>query len=172
MRKRLLLVTSSELTREVLVHALRDHRYEVVVVDDTWEAVGACAGRKMDLILVDLDWPGDSDWSGWELIKGAKVAEPSLPILLITGHRELATAARAAGVCGLAEKPVDVAALVKAVDGLVEERGNAENGSHVCRAGHFEHISAEGDAQRAAIPDRFQRAVWASEPYEHWGLSE
>ena len=64
MTKRVLLVTNSVLTREILAGPLEDRGWEVVIAKDTWEAVGECGGRAVDLLLMDLDWPGDSGWSG------------------------------------------------------------------------------------------------------------
>jgi CheY-like chemotaxis protein len=84
--KRVLLVCNSVLTREVLVGPLTDRGYEVLSVEDTWEAVGVCGRHEVDLLVIELDWPGDDGWTGWELINGALEAEPRLPVVLLTGR--------------------------------------------------------------------------------------
>jgi DNA-binding NtrC family response regulator len=172
MMKKVLVVSNSMLTREVLLGPLTERGFEVLSAEDTWEAISLFGRQEVDLLVVDLDWPEDDGWSGWELIKGARGAEPPLPILLLTGRGELAEAARAVGVCGMAEKPVDVAALVKVAERLVMERGAQAGRPAVPRAGRFEHIPADGKALRAAILERFQRSLGAIEHYEHWGLNE
>jgi CheY-like chemotaxis protein len=170
--KRILLVTNSALTREVMIGPLEDRGWEVTMDESTCEAVGASRGQAVDLVLIDLDWPGDSGWSGWELIKGARATEPSVPVVLITGRGELAEAARAAGASGLAEKPVDVAGLLEVVARLAQERGKAGNREPAAQDFHFEHIPADGAALRSAILARFQRPFLASNHYDHWGLNE
>jgi CheY-like chemotaxis protein len=172
MMNKVLVVSNSVLTREVVAGPLTDRGYEVLSAQDTWEAISLCGRQEVDLLVVDLDWPEDDGWSGWEMIKGALGAEPPLPVLLLTGRGELAEAARAVGVCGMAEKPVDVAALVKVAERLVLERCAQAGGTAVARAGRFEHIPADEEALRAAILERFQRSFGAIEHCEHWGLNE
>ena len=172
MSKRVLLLTNSVLTREVLVGPLGEHGYEVLLAEDPWEAIGACRGKGVDLLLVDLDWSEDGGWNGWELIRGALGARPSLPVVLITGRLDLVGAARAAGVSALAEKPVDVSTLVEVAGGLVEEQLGPGGRSNVPRVRQFERIPADGEALRAAIEERCQRPFLASQPYRHWGLNE
>lgn len=171
MKRTVLVVTNSALTREVLVEPLEDHGCEVLVAEDTWEAVGMCAGHGVDVVVMDLDWPGDESWDGWEMIKGTLGAKRRLPIVIITGRLDLKEAARAAGARGLAGKPLDVGALVELVEDLLSERIEiGANGPPQVR--DFKHVPANGNALRVAIMDRVRRPFVTAEHNRHWGLNE
>lgn len=101
MRRPVLLVTNSLLTREALVEPLEDWGHDVLVADDAREAVGLCRGRAVQAVLMDLDSPPDSAWEGWQVIRGALRAKPWLPIVIITGRLDLGGGGKSGGRPGL-----------------------------------------------------------------------
>jgi DNA-binding NtrC family response regulator len=172
MKKTVLLVTNSVLTREVLTEAFDAQGYDVLLTEDTWDAVGCCGESEVDVLLMDLDWPGDRAWEGWELIEGALGVKPGLPIIIITGRADLIEAARLAGARGLAGKPVDVGALVELVEELVSERA-AQGANRIFPHDHdFRLVAADGEAFRAALEERFHRPFLTVGFGRHWGLNE
>lgn len=166
MKKTVLLVTNSVLTREVLVGPLGEHGYAVVVKDGIREATGVCGGKRPDLLLVDLDWPHDAGWMGWGLIRGAFKAVPPLPVVIITGRADVAEAAGGDGVRGLAEKPLDVGSLLALVEKLLKGAADSGGGLDGRRVGCFDRVPASekaleetmvGHLQRSFLPDRVSR---------------
>jgi len=160
------------LTREALVGPLKEHGHEVLVADDSWEAIGFCGATTVDLVLIDLDWSGDDGLSGWEFIKGALAARPLLPIIIITRHTDLLDAAHEAGASGFAAKPVDVRTLLEVAGELLDGQSDPGDNGHVPRARHFEQIPAVGQTLRTAMRDRFQKPFVPDESCRHWGLNE
>jgi PAS domain S-box-containing protein len=88
---RLLLVEDQAIVREHMEAQLRDLGHEVVAVPDAAAALAALrANPEIGLLLTDLVLPGGA--SGRELAAAARRLRPGLPVLLASGHGEVAAA--------------------------------------------------------------------------------
>jgi DNA-binding NarL/FixJ family response regulator len=90
----ILIVDDHPMTRAGLVHLI-NHQAEMVVdgeAEDAAQALDLLAGKRPDLILIDITLPGKS---GLELIKDVKAMHPDLPMLVLSMHDESLYADRA-----------------------------------------------------------------------------
>jgi signal transduction histidine kinase len=121
---RILVVDDEAAVREVLVDVLAGQGHEVVVCADGASALAHADDPAFDLALVDLSMP---DLSGWEVAKGLLVAQPELPIALVTGWGDQIDVeeARTRGIDYVIAKPFDIDDVTRLVAGvLVREPGD------------------------------------------------
>jgi CheY-like chemotaxis protein len=84
----------------------------IVTACNAREALAIARRDPPDLIVTDLEMPGGD---GAELIAGARIELPGVPILLVSASPGLDTVAAALGVEGSLRKPWEVAALCREV---------------------------------------------------------
>jgi EAL domain-containing protein (putative c-di-GMP-specific phosphodiesterase class I) len=107
---RLLLAEDDELLRRVFARAFRADGFEVDVADDGEAALALVRGKRFDAILTDIAMPR---LSGIELLRAVREHDSDVPIVLMTGGPELATALQAIehGAFRYLVKPVDLVEL-------------------------------------------------------------
>ena len=81
-RPRILLADDVESVRDVVSRALREAGYDVTMVEDGWKAWREAQNRPFDLVITDQVMP---HMSGTDLIHRLRQANPSLPIIMISG---------------------------------------------------------------------------------------
>ncbi|SDG89367.1 sigma-54-dependent transcriptional regulator [Alloyangia pacifica] len=123
-----------------LIHVVEDDRDHRVALCDLIEAAGyraeafadggaaMAAESRPDLILTDLRMPG---MDGQQLLEAARDRDPDCPVVLISGHGELAQAVQAmrAGAEDFLEKPYDGMHLMTVIErGLRSRATRAEIG--------------------------------------------
>src|SRR5437763_2909350 len=89
---RLLLAEDDELLRRVFARAFRADGYEVDVAADGEAALALLKDKRFDAILTDIAMPR---LSGIELLRAVREHDSDVPIVLMTGGPELATALQA-----------------------------------------------------------------------------
>jgi CheY-like chemotaxis protein len=118
-RKRLLIVEDSELSRDLLVQIFED-AYDLAVVVDGEEAVRVAIATRPDLILMDIGLPGMSGLDAVRSIRKhgglADAAIVAVSSSVMPGDREEALAA---GCDAFVSKPIDDVQLVGLVDELL-----------------------------------------------------
>jgi two-component system cell cycle response regulator DivK len=119
-RKRLLIVEDSELSRDLLVQIFEDS-FEIEVASDGKTAVEMALTRMPDLILMDIGLPG---LGGLDAVRAIRARPSDVPIVAVSSHvmpgdREQALAA---GCDDFVAKPVDDVLLMGVVTSLLEER--------------------------------------------------
>ncbi|MHB0875173.1 MAG: HDOD domain-containing protein [Anaerolineae bacterium] len=80
-----LVVDDEPQIREVLLRMLRLDGHTPTAANTAHEGIQAFGKQSFDLVLTDLGLP---DMPGWEVIRAVKAANPSLPVVLITGWTE------------------------------------------------------------------------------------
>jgi DNA-binding response OmpR family regulator len=118
MKKKILVVDDDPQIRESLRKVLRAEGYEVVLAADGQEAIDKFDPEHIDLLLLDLNLPGNS---GWDIFGTLTSLNPFLPIIIITGRQNQHELAAGAGVGALMEKPLDVPLLLKTITELLAE---------------------------------------------------
>ena len=103
----LLLVEDKPELRGMLRKALERTGYEVDEAPDGSAAVAKVRARRYLLVLTDLKLPG---CSGLDVLRESKIADPSIPVILITafGSVEEAVSAMKQGAFDFIQKPVDL----------------------------------------------------------------
>jgi two-component system, cell cycle response regulator CpdR len=96
-----LLVDDEVDSRESMAHLLGSRGFDVLVAQSGHEAMRLLAQIRADVLLVDIVMP---DLNGIELAKQAKLVQPDLKVMFITGY--LSRAAEAEGFGKLLFKPV------------------------------------------------------------------
>jgi DNA-binding NtrC family response regulator len=90
---------------------------EVTCCETVARAVEVLADRPFDLVMTDL---GLTDEGGLALLERLAETRPEVPVLVVTGHGDAASAARALGAKGVLVKPVDLDELTQAMDAILE----------------------------------------------------
>src|SRR5436305_457740 len=109
-----ILVVDDELDiRELVAGVLEDEGYETRVAADSDAALEAIAVRRPSLVLLDV-WLQGSRLDGLQLLDEIKRRDPSIPVLVISGHGNLDTAVAAIrrGASDFIEKPFEAERLL------------------------------------------------------------
>src|SRR3989441_6203426 len=107
---RLLLAEDDEVLRRVFARAFRAEGYDVDVAADGEAALVLLKDKRFDAILTDIAMPR---LSGIDLLRAVREHDADVPIVLMTGGPELATALQAIehGAFRYLVKPVDLVEL-------------------------------------------------------------
>ena len=109
-----ILVVDDELDiRELVAGVLEDEGYETRCAADSDAALEAISTRRPSLCLLDV-WLQGSKLDGLELLDEIKRRDPSIPVLVISGHGNLDTAVAAIrkGAADFIEKPFEAERLL------------------------------------------------------------
>jgi DNA-binding NtrC family response regulator len=123
---RVLVVDDEPSIRSQIQHLLRAEGCEVATAGSVAAARLEFEGQNPEVCLLDYQLP---DGTALDLIQSFKEKNPSVGILVLTGHREieLAVACVKAGAEQFLTKPVELAALRTMVRRLAEERRSKRN---------------------------------------------
>lgn len=133
----ILVVDDERDIRELVAGVLEDEGYETRGAADSDGALEAIASRRPSLVLLDV-WLQGSRLDGLELLDEIKRRDPSLPVLVISGHGNLDTAVAAIrrGASDFIEKPFEAERLLLLVERATEtERLRREVASLRAQAG-------------------------------------
>lgn len=118
---RILVVDDDPMIRSQLRHLLEVDRCEVQDVATLAAARAAFVNFRPEVVLLDYELP---DGTALDLLPFLKEGGPDVPVLVLTGHREIdvAVATIKAGAEQFLTKPIELAALRTMVRRLVEQR--------------------------------------------------
>lgn len=107
--------------RTLIAGVLEDEGYTARTASNSSEALDAMAQKRPALLILDI-WLQGSKLDGLELLDVVKEKDPSLPVLIISGHGNLDTAVAAIkrGAQDFIEKPFQADQLLVAVDRATE----------------------------------------------------
>lgn len=93
---------------------------------DGLRALGLLATRRYELLIADLQMPGNTQF---ELVEQLEQIAPEVPVILVTGYPTLASAIRAVElpVVAYLVKPFDFDELLKHVRKAIQRRRSAEH---------------------------------------------
>jgi len=150
MTKRILLVDDELAIRESLSKTLRAENYEVVVAENSQEAIEK--HERIDLLLLDLAMPLTD---GWHAFRALVEINPQLPVIVITGRSNQHARAESAGADALMEKPLDVPALLQTIRELLDEPMESRAQRASKRASGFRDVPCKSDQFNAMLLERF-----------------
>lgn len=132
----ILVVDDEQDIRELVAGVLQDEGYETRSAGDSDAALDAIAVRRPSLVLLDV-WLQGSRIDGLDLLDEIKRRDPSIPVLMISGHGNLDTAVAAIrrGAVDFIEKPFTADRLLL----------------HVARATETERLRQEVASLRASV---------------------
>jgi two-component system nitrogen regulation response regulator NtrX len=127
----ILIVDDEQDIRDLVSGVLEDEGYSTRTAPGSAGALQALAERRPSLVLLDV-WLQGSKLDGLQLLEEIKRCDPTLPVLMISGHGNLDTAVAAIrqGAMDFIEKPFEAGHLVHLVHRATEtERLRRENES-------------------------------------------
>jgi two-component system, NtrC family, nitrogen regulation response regulator NtrX len=134
----ILIVDDEQDIRDLVSGVLEDEGFATRTAADSDEALRALSERRPSLALLDV-WLQGSKLDGLQLLEEIKRRDPTLPVLMISGHGNLDTAVAAIrqGAIDFIEKPFEAGHLVHLVARATEtERLRRENEALRRQVGH------------------------------------
>lgn len=132
----ILIVDDEADIRELVAGVLDDEGYQTRTAANADEALEALSARRPSLVLLDV-WLQGSRLDGLEILDEIKKRDPSIPVLMISGHGNIDTA---------------VAAIRKGATDFIEKPFEADKLLHlVARATETERLRRENQALRAKV---------------------
>ncbi len=128
--------------RELVSGVLEDEGYAVRTAADSSSALDAIEDRRPSLVLLDV-WLQGSRMDGLQMLQEVKRRDPTLPVLMISGHGNLDTAVAAVreGAIDFIEKPFEADRLVHLVGRATEtDRLRRENEDLRQQVGHDDQL--------------------------------
>lgn len=147
----ILVVDDEQDIRELVAGVLEDEGYETRCAADSDAALEAISTRRPSLVLLDV-WLKDSRLDGLELLDELKRRDPTIPVLVISGHGNLDTAVSAIrrGAADFIEKPFEAERLLLLVERATEtERLKREIASLRASAGREDDLTGNSGAINA-----------------------
>ena len=133
----ILIVDDEADVRAAIAGILSDEGHAPRVAANADEALAALAERRPSLVILDV-WLHNSSLDGLDLLDRIKSSDPSIPVIVISGHGNIETAVNAIkrGAYDFIEKPFQTDALLLTVSRATEiERLRRENEELKRRAG-------------------------------------
>ncbi|MFL6760564.1 sigma-54-dependent transcriptional regulator [Sphingomonas sp.] len=115
--------------RDLVSGVLEDEGYTVRTAADSTQTLDAIEERRPSMVLLDV-WLQGSKLDGLQVLQEIKRRDPTIPVLVISGHGNLDTAVAAVreGAVDFIEKPFEAERLIYLVDRATEtERLRREN---------------------------------------------
>ncbi|MGJ3649789.1 sigma-54-dependent transcriptional regulator [Sphingomonas sp. GlSt437] len=137
--------------RELVSGVLEDEGYETRVAADSDAALEAFAQRRPSLVLLDV-WLQGSRLDGLDLLDELKRRDPTIPVLVISGHGSLETAVAAIrrGAVDFIEKPFEAERLLLLIERATEtERLRQEIASLRASAGRDQDLTGNSPSINA-----------------------
>jgi len=125
----ILIVDDERDIRELVSGVLSDEGYDCRTAGDSTAALAMIDERRPSLVLLDV-WLHGSPMDGLEVLDAIKEREPSLPVIIFSGHGNIDTAVSAVGrgAMDFIEKPFEAERLLMLVERATEtEKLRREN---------------------------------------------
>ncbi len=117
----ILVVDDEQDIRELVAGVLSDEGYECRTAGDSTTALRLIDEKRPSLVLLDV-WLHGSEMDGLEVLDAIKLREPSLPVIIFSGHGNIDTAVSAVGrgAMDFIEKPFEAGRLLLLVERATE----------------------------------------------------
>jgi two-component system nitrogen regulation response regulator NtrX len=128
--------------RELVSGVLEDEGYAVRAAADSSQTLDAFEERRPSMVLLDV-WLQGSRLDGLQLLQEIKRRDPTVPVLMISGHGNLDTAVAAVreGAVDFIEKPFEAERLIYLVNRATEtDRLRRENETLRQQVGHEDQL--------------------------------
>jgi DNA-binding NtrC family response regulator len=159
MKRKILLIEGDDASRLGIVRSLSQRGYAVSVANNLVNAEEDVLARRFDAVILGINL---ADGKGSAFIRGIRIYDPFLPLIVITGCDEIEIAVDAVrcGADNVLAKPIDCAALCTSLKTLLEEERHqpprASEREHQKRA--KEHFFGTGATARRILNLALQAA--------------
>ncbi len=143
MKKKLLLVDDDPGVRRMLQRVLEEEGYLVEPAANGLEAVEREQATAPDLVLLDLNLPGQN---GWDTLERLSADDPLLPVIIITARPNQLFPALASGAGALMEKPLDLPKLLRTIRDLLAEPAESRLARVAGKRAEFHYLPPTGPA--------------------------
>ncbi|MCB2013894.1 MAG: sigma-54 dependent transcriptional regulator [Sphingobium sp.] len=147
----ILIVDDEADIRDLVAGVLEDEGYETRGAADADAALDALTMRRPSLVLLDV-WLQGSRLDGLQVLEEIKKRDPTIPVLMISGHGNIDTAVAAIrkGASDFIEKPFEADRLLHMVARATEtERLRRENQALRAKVGQEEELTGTSSAINA-----------------------
>lgn len=147
----ILIVDDESDIRDLVAGVLEDDGYSARTAANSDQALAAIADRRPSLVLLDV-WLKGSRLDGLDLLDEIKRRDPTLPVLVISGHGNLDTAVTAirSGAADFIEKPFEAQHLLHLVSRATEtDRLRRENETLRAQIGFEDELTGTSGAINA-----------------------
>ena len=144
----ILIVDDDDSVRELVRRVLVGEGYAVETAADGAQALKIAAQGNIDLVLLDLNLPGQS---GWDTFERLTQTNPALAVIIITARTGQLVTAQSAGVGALLEKPLDFPTLLRMVALMLAEPPENRLARLTGRAGRVYHGNPRQEPQSKHI---------------------
>src|SRR5256885_4988171 len=134
--------------RDLVSGVLEDEGYTVRAAGDSMQTLDAIENRRPSMVLLDV-WLQGSKLDGLQLLQEIKKRDPTIPVLMISGHGNLDTAVAAVreGAIDFIEKPFEAERLIYLVNRATEtERLRREHAALKEQVGHEDQLQGSSVA--------------------------
>lgn len=154
LQPRVLLVDDDVDLRKMLTRLMKRAQFEVVEVESGRKALAQLEARRFDVVLSDVHMP---DGDGIELLRGVRRIDLDLPVILISGKPDVASAAKAVelGAFRYLTKPLES----ELVEAVVRRAAHARAMARVRRQAITINGVPSGAGDRAGLEVRFDLAL-------------
>jgi DNA-binding NtrC family response regulator len=140
-----LLVEDNEYYRVAMCKALESRGYRALYAEDPGKAAGILATEAVDLVLLDLFFPGDTEPAGLSFLREHQPRWDTIPIIVLTGQPESEVTIEAMKLGPYAYVPKDAQGHRARVLGLVQRALQRRSRADQARAPEGKSLPANGD---------------------------
>ena len=138
--KKILIVDDDPSVRVMLTRVLVDEGYQLWAAANGVAALAIAALAQVDLVLLDLNLPGQS---GWDTFERLTAENPLLAVIIITARPNQLFTAMGAGVGALLEKPLDFLKLLQTVGHLLAESAEPRLARAAGNVSDFQYVPTQ-----------------------------
>ncbi|MHB8522870.1 MAG: response regulator [Limisphaerales bacterium] len=161
MKKKVLVADGEPPVCQELSRKLLAQDYEVLLAAGGQDALRRFDMRQVDLLLIDLDVP---EPEGWGVLPQIAELNPCLLVMGLTERSDLRALAVSSGLSAVAEKPIDVRALLAVVQELFTQVPAGPGG--------FRYVPGRALAFREKLSHRISKWSLCPAAYSGWGINE
>ena len=140
-QKTILVVDDDPSVREMIGRVLAAEGYPVLSASTGAEAVEIAASNRIDLVLLDLNMPGQGGWDTFEKLTSN---DPLLAVIIVTARPGQLFTALGAGVGALLEKPLDFPKLLETVRAVLAESPQVRMARLAGQHADFHYLASGG----------------------------
>ena len=160
-----LIVDDEASIRQSLSGILSDDGFDVQTAANGYEALKIIASEAPDIVLLDI-WMQGMD--GIETLKEIKKENPTIPVILISGHGTIETAVKATkmGAFDLIEKPLSIDKVILAINNALNFRRLEEENQYLRKKTIEKHSITGIGSSTQALREQIAQAA----PTDAWVL--